>query len=343
MALKAIIAVIVLTAIFEILGMAFSCIIKKRQSVALNMLYGYMVYFSTFEVLYLISIALKNSLKLLGVVWLIFLIVGILVAAFIVRKTSVQTVHSVIKFVEEKWIRVVVVVVITLAILLVYIVGVSYVTDSSYSYACINDAVATGKMFLRDVYTGVDIKTPDIRYALSGYYMHSAIWAKFLKLSAVCVQHNVMGIITILLSINVVYLLGKELFGNKTWMLTGFIILYEAANLYLLLYSNERYFLLTGAYDEMSQIPYILIPVIVLGFIEILRNDAISGWSKVILCGIAGCAVSASSIMVIPATILCGAITVAVCKKDVREIVISGVSLIPSVIYIIIYCVCSKI
>lgn len=130
MALKAIIAVIVLTAIFEILGMAFSCIIKKRQSVALNMLYGYMVYFSTFEVLYLISIALKNSLKLLGVVWLIFLIVGILVAAFIVRKTSVQTVHSVIKFVEEKWIRVVVVVVITLAILLVYIVGVSYVTDS---------------------------------------------------------------------------------------------------------------------------------------------------------------------------------------------------------------------
>lgn len=30
MALKAIIAVIVLTAIFEILGMAFSCIIKKK-------------------------------------------------------------------------------------------------------------------------------------------------------------------------------------------------------------------------------------------------------------------------------------------------------------------------
>ena len=339
MALKAIITVVALMVLFEIIGMAFSCVIRKKQDIALNMLYGYLIYFSIFEVLYLICLALKNDLKILGIAWLVVLAILIASAILISRKILLHTFEGLAGFVAERWKQIVIIVVFTLTMLFIYILGLSYVTEDSYSYACISDAIATRKMFLRDVYTGVDIKVPDIIYALSGYYMHSAVICKALKLSAVSVQHNIIGIITILLSVDAIYLIGKELMKDKSWMIACFIILYEAANLYLLLYSNERYFLFTGACDEMSQIPYILIPVIVLGFIRLLKENE-SGWNLVLLGGMAGCALSVSSIMVVPMTILCGTITVAIYRKSIREMASGGICLISGIIYIIIYCVC---
>ena len=67
-------------------------------------------------------------------------------------------------------------------------------------------------LFMRDVYTGMKLDAPDMSYAFSGYYMHSAVLCSIFKVSPVIMQHNVMGIISILVSIDVVYLIGRIIF-----------------------------------------------------------------------------------------------------------------------------------
>ena len=336
-----IVAVLILLTIFETIGAAFNAIIRARQGLTVNILYGYMIYYSIFEVVYLICLVFNNNLNFLRIVWMITIGIVVAISVYIARKNIYMLAENIIIGIIEEWRLICVAGAVTLAFLLLYICGVTYIPEKSYAYSAISDSVYTGKMFLRDVYTGVSLDRPDITYALSGYYMHSAMLCSLFKMSAVVVQHNIMGVVCILMSIYIVYLIGRAIFNNLSKHIFGLIVCFEIINVYLLLYSNKQYFLLTGAYDEMTQLPYVLVPAILLGYIYILRKEEnTAGWSLIALCAVASCSVSISSIVAVPLMILCGAVTVMIGRRDYRVVVKGVLCILPCIVYNVIYRIC---
>ena len=341
MAILTVIVILVLLTIYEIAGMAFNSITGTRQSAVLNIVCGYMVYFILYEAVYLICLIIRNNLGLMKILWAVVLVLMISASLFIARDNVGKLAMNIRNRLERDWNMICITGATTLVFLVIYVFGVSRVSGDSYAYGAISDAVESGKMFMRDVYTGADMDGLDMPYALSGYYMHTAMLCSFLKISPMVMQHNVMGTICILVSLGLVYLIGRMLFHNSSKHVCGLIILYELFNLYLLMYSDAHYFLLTGAYDEVTQIPYVLIPCIILGYIYILRAEkGALGWSIMALCGAASCALSISSVLIVPIAILCGTIYTALDRRQYRVMINGALCVLPCIVYNVIYWIC---
>ena len=338
MVLIGILAVFILLIIFGIIGYGFNTMIKAKHGLAINILYGYMLYYSMFEVVYLMCLAIHNSLNLLLIVWLIVVGVMLAVSWIAAKKHIYMAAGNLISAVMREWKAICVTGVVTIGFLILYICSVTNTLEGPYAYCAVSDGANSGKLFLRNMYTGEGITRPDMTYALSGYYMHSAMLCRLLRADAVIVQHNIMGTICILMSLDILYLIGRAMFGNSSKRVWSVIVFYEIINAYLLLYSNKRYFLLTGAYDEMAQLPYILVPIIILGYMYILRTKAENdGWRLMALCAASSCAVSISSIAAVPLMILCGAVTVMISRRDYRTIIRGVLCILPSIVYNVIY------
>lgn len=340
-----VLAALLLLSIFEILGTTLSTIIKARQRLTINFLMGYMIYYGIFEIVYLLCLAFNNSLNTLKVVWQITVITLLAVSLCILiimrEKSFIMLAYNTLIGLKRNWKVFIPVVVMVICTLVVYVCDVSYISDGGYAYSAVGDSVYSGKLFMRDVYTGMKLDAPDMSYAFSGYYMHTAVLCSVFKVSPVIMQHNVMGIISILVSIDVVYLIGRIIFRASIRYTWALILFYEIVNVYLLFYSSEHYFLFTGAYDSMTQLPYIIIPAITLGFIYIIRyNKTTIGWVLVALCNMAGAALSVDALAAAPLITLCGIVTAAVCKREYRTVLGGLACLIPGIIYNMIYRIC---
>ena len=340
-----VLAAVLLLGIFGILGTTLSTIIRARQRLTINFLMGYMIYYGIFEIVYLLCLAFDNSLNTLKVVWQIavitLLVVSLCIMTIMRGKGYVILAYNTLVGLKRNWKAIIPVAMMTICTLVVYVCGVSYISDGGYAYSAVGDSVYSGRLFMRDVYTGMKLDAPDMSYAFSGYYMHSAVLCSIFKVSPVIMQHNVMGIISILVSIDVVYLIGRIIFRASIRYTWALILFYEIVNVYLLFYSGAHYFLFTGAYDSMAQLPYILIPAVALGFIYIIRyNKTTIGWVLVALSNMAGAALSVAALAVVPLITLCGIVTVSVCKHEYRTMLRGLVCLIPGIIYNMIYRIC---
>lgn len=340
-----VLAALLLLSIFGIFGTTLSTIIRAKQRLTINFLMGYMIYYGIFEIVYLLCLAFNNSLNTLKIVWQItvitLLVVSLCILIIMREKSFIMLAYNTLIGLKRNWKVLIPVVIMTICTLVVYVCGVSYISDGGYAYSAVGDSVYSGKLFMRDIYTGMKLDAPDMSYAFSGYYMHTAVLCSVFKVSPVIMQHNVMGIISILVSIDVVYLIGRIIFRESIRYTWALILLYEIVNVYLLLYSSERYFLFTGAYDSMTQLPYIIIPAITLGFIYIIRcNKTTVGWVLVVLCNMAGAGLSVDALAVVPLITLCGIVTVSVCKREYRTALGGLVCLIPGIIYNMIYRIC---
>lgn len=339
----AVLVTIILMAVYEILGMTITWAIKARQSVAGNLVFGYLTYYILYQILYLICVTLHNELRFMGIIWIAVISCILIVSIFIsIRSKSVEALIKECKGMSAKGRRTVCMVIgITLAVVVLYICGIIRVSGESYAYSAVRDALETGKMFLRDVYTGENLSNVDMPYALSGYYMHSALLCSIFKLSPIMVQHNVIGSITIIISVCIVYLIGREFYGSSINKTCALVVFYELVNLYLILYGNEHYFLLGGAYDELVQLSYVLVTGTILGYISIGRyENKKNGWCMIMLCTAASGAMSVSSVTVLPVMVLCGTVSMAVIRHNYRVVIYGMCSMIPCVIYNVMYYIC---
>ena len=331
-------AALVLLCIFGILGAALNIVIKARQGLTSSVLIGYMLYYGIFEIVYLLCLAFNNSLNALKIVWGIVITVMLLASLLIIRKNIIVFALNTIGGLKRNWKIFTLMSIFSIGMLIVYICGVSYISEEGYAYSAIGDSLYNGRLFMRDVFTGAELDAPDMRYAFSGYYMHTAVLCSIFKVSPVIMQHNIMGIICILMSLDVVYLIGRAVFMVSLKHTGALIICYGLVNVYLLFYSGERYFLFTGAYDGMTQLPYIIVPAIILGLIYILKyNENRTGWVLIALCAIAGVSFSAAAVEVVPLIIVCGIVTVVISRREYRAAIGGLACLVPGIIYNVIY------
>lgn len=342
MVLVEILLIMILMAVFLITGSAISTVFKIDKNMMLNMILGYMFYYGAFEIIYIVCLLFKNSLVLLKILWIIsicvMLISSVIIAIYGEQKVSVSDVKNTI---NKNWKFLITVGVVEIVLILVYVCGTSYVARDTYAYNVIGDCLNSGKMYFRDVYTGMELKRLDMSYAISGYYMHTAVLCSIFRITPVIMQHNVIGVINMLMNAVVIYSIGKNIFCSE--IKSVLLIVFNAVvNICLLFCNNEKYYLLTGAYDEMTQLPYIIIPVLILGFICFMeQSNRKNGWMLIMLCSIASVGLSVQSLTVVPIVLIFGILTVMISSHKYGLLPSMLVWIFPEIVYGIIYKLCA--
>lgn len=227
---------------------------KGRAGAGLCMLCGAFVYHSSFQALALPLILLRKPLSWLSLSWLAVLACALILGAAVTARRKRETADSwsVIlrkavfgtppgrdtsgqhsgtgeagrytgKMGEKRafsWITALML--ILAAAQLYYIVTNDYLGwDTTYYVGTVGTSVSTNSMYCFDGESGWGRSAIDLRYALSSFYIHSAVWCQLLKIPAIVYAKLVQGGVLGVLANVAVYELGIFLFSGARYK--GFI------------------------------------------------------------------------------------------------------------------------
>ena len=238
-------AIFLFFSLIEMLGYVGECWIKDPHKHHSRMLMGFFLYFCVFQLIYLPLLFLKMPLHVLQVVWSIVcvLIIFLFFAALAKKyhnlsdQSGAKTISSLI----QKRIKdikpdnrldftfclgVIMCLLLALQIYLSVISGFNG-WDTAYYISTVVQAVDTDTMYIFDGYSGVRDTVINIRYAMSSFYMHSALVADIFQVHGAIVCRFFNAVVCHLLSACVIYRIGKEIWQEKSmpvlWLFSGYL------------------------------------------------------------------------------------------------------------------------
>lgn len=324
--------------IFTTFGYLGSCLIKRKSTLIENLVLGVMFYFALFQIIALPLILLKQSLTLLTGIWLAG-VTSVLVCGFVVLYKTVRKQGNLVCLPEKKS-------VICYLVMAVVVLFFCYFTaiqnywgwDTAFYIGTISTTVDTDTMYLINGENGAMEKTLPLRYALSGFYMNSAVFCKVTGITAVSFQKYVMGTLGLLLFFAIVFLVGQALFGNSTVKSTGFLGVVGVLNLFFVSEYTTSQFLLLRAYEAKSYCANVVLPTIfwlLLILHKEIENRA--NWKALFVVMLASVPISMSSILIAPAMLGLAVLSEGMANRNGKVLLRGIVCMIPNMVYLVMY------
>lgn len=209
--------------------------------------------------------------------------------------------------------------------------------DTVFYIGTINDAVTTDTMYLHDGNTGLPVKSLSLRYALSTFYMHTAVICKKYNISPLLVQKYVIGTVCILLTSILLYLLGKS-FWKKTWKACLFTDLVIVLTFFFqTIYTNAQ-FLLFRAYEAKAFCANVQMLAILYGMRLLwMEKERRKTWIYLFIVCAASVPISMSSILIVPLMVGIFLLTRLLLYREWDVIWKGALCLLPNIVYLILY------
>ena len=325
----------------EMLGYIYNNFIEKKEGN--NLLIGFFLYFALFQLVALSMILMQRPLHELSVVW--SGICAMILGAFLLlavhnqkklRKTWEQKRNRQIKWNGETGILCVVVLLTLLQIYLACTWG-NNSWDTAYYIGNVVQAVDTDTMYIFDGYTGLKDQIINLRYAMSSFYMNDAVisYISGIHGAIICRFFNVL--ICQILSVYIVYLLGKEIWDEKK-RVYAFICFWVLANMGTSTGYLASCFLLTRSYEAKAFCANVVIPAAILILLRLVRTKGEKmHWHSLFVMNLASVAISASCLMLIPFLEGIFFLAYLFIMKKYKEIGRMFVCLLPSMAYLAMY------
>ncbi|MDO4344855.1 MAG: DUF6077 domain-containing protein [Eubacteriales bacterium] len=228
-------AILLLPFLYWCFGRTLFLFIKRPVGAGMCLLTGVFVYHGLFQAEALPLIFLKSPLSVLTVLWMLTIAaVGVLwlflerknrkrgqnglwgetkaagTGAFFSKKTGAPRCISVSAAVLYLCML------LAVGVQMYYVVTSEYLGWDTLSYvATIGTSVATDTMYQYGGQTGWKRTVLDLRYALSSFYMHAAVWCQVLPVRALYYAKIVQGGVLVILTNLTVFEMGRFLFSGK--------------------------------------------------------------------------------------------------------------------------------
>lgn len=324
---------------FLIYGIAANKVLKIKMNLYETEIVGFFVHFGLFQIIALPLILLQKSLTLLMILWIT---VSVISAAYVLlagRKELVQALGGICQGVWNMKGLLLLGAVLVIATACCYFAVQRYIGwDTTYYIGTVNTSVYSDTMYIYDGNSGAMESKLDLRYALSGFYMHSAVLCRIFSLNAIEVQKYVMGILCILMYGMIVFAIGKKLFQESSkpalsLVMTVFLLNFGFNTIY-----TSSSFLLVRAYEAKGYCANVIIPAL---FYMALcfwkkRKDR-TYWWMLFLIAFASVPVSMSAIVIAPAVIAIILLTEWIMERDVSLLWRGFWCLVPNGIYLLVY------
>lgn len=297
--------------VYYVFGKQFAKHFKISLTAMEQLLVGFFVYFSVFQIIVLPLTVLKMPLSVLTGVWSMLLAAVLFyeVRERIKNRNDEKRVRSFgdvrCSFGLEKRTTAMV------ALLFFLLLGIQWLYtlqagyqgfDTAYYVGNVNTSVYTNSMYMYDPNTGAKLTSMPLRYLLSSYYMHNAVICQLTGLPAVTFMRVCAGLICSILSYLLIWMLGKLAMGIHFRSEYGWWLMFFAAvinwNSHTL--HSTATFLLERSYEAKALCAVVVIPAVLWAMMRLLKDPEKENWKLAGLMGFANVAVSMSGILIVP-------------------------------------------
>lgn len=328
--------------VFAMIGYIISTITKYKAALIEYTFFGFFGYFSLFQCVALPLILMKKPLTLLIQSWLAVLVV-LAIAFFVLfyrnKKRFPKESQTSMKNSKEGIKNPYLYLYGAIVLLVCYFTAIQnyWGWDTAYYIGTVSTAIDTNTMYQFSGETGRQLGAIPLHYALSGFYMNSAVFSKVSGIAPVLFQKYVMGILCVLLYHMVVYLIGKELFreNGKAFLFAFFA---SALNFFFASEFTTAQFLLFRSYEAKGYCANVMIPAVFWALLRIHREvEKKENWKLLFLFMLASVPVSMSAILIVPAIVVIAVLAEVIVNRKVKALGYGILCLIPNGIYLILY------
>lgn len=335
--------IVIYLLVFLSLGGLVLRILKTDFSFSLGILSGFFFYHLLFSLVALPCILTQQTLTLLMSLWLPLLGVAVLLSVWLCRVTFLSAIRQALTTCREQLRKpsslLLPAAAAACVLFVLYLSVCSYYVgwDTAFYVRTTLHAVENDSMYTLDAATGMTASTLSLRYALSPFYMNSAIFCRLLNLHPLLVQNITDGCICVLLAFMVIYRIGLRLFQNdrnKTSLVIIFAAVIHISHASLFSTSD---FLLLRSYEAKAYCANIVLPFIFYHLICLWKDpENRTSWWLLFLSLAASNGISMSSLLTAP-FLVAGCSLGWLFRRDWRSLRNTILCLIPSLLYIIAY------
>lgn len=293
----AVFLLIVLLIYFCFLGDRLLRIIDKPRELTFQLLLGAFAFFALFNVGYILCLFLKRNLIALSIVELV-VFTGVSFWGIASGFTPSKGIHHFVEYFRT-YKRYCSILLFISIVLFYYAVRFTYPGwDATYYIKEISRAVEHGTMY--QDWTAQHLGNPlKLKYALCAYYMFLAVLAKYTAVPAVIIAKIIGGGLCVVLSIDVIYCLGKELFKNEKDALCV-TVLWELLNTAFISIYTSSAFLMERSYEGKAWCANVIIPGLLLLFYHLYIYEEEIYWTYIMIVVLACNAISMSTLLIAP-------------------------------------------
>lgn len=315
---------------------------------ALCLLTGVFVYHILFQAEALPLVFLLQPLKILSVLWMGTILLAVVLWIYLRHRHRKGILPRPQKPESSPWLLAVLVAAVGIQIY--YIITNEYLGwDTSYYVGTIGTSVFRNSMYQFDSETGLRAETLDLRYALSSFYLHGAVWCQVLPVRAIYFAKVVQGGTLAVLSNLVIYEMGLFLFRAKRYrgrlterqIRDGAAVMVIAAVFlnffYKTIYTTSD-FLLNRALEAKGYCANLILPLLFLLGLS-LWKDSRDKTKKIMffLTALGSVAVSMSALVIVPALITIVMIPVLFQERSWASVRFYILCMLPNTVYLVIY------
>lgn len=329
-------------------GYVFTNIMKmKKNSISSTIVTGFFAYYSVFQTIALPMILSKKSLTSLSRCWLVVnVIMLVLVVGIVIRRlVKKKKVYDFGQAFQLKGDWLVIVAIVFVAVLAYYVALQLYKGwDSAYYMGTLSTTMYTDTMYIYDGNSGFKCDVINMRYAMSTFYMHTAVVARLTGISAVMIQRFVVASLCAILNGLVVYCIGKIVFDGNRQRAAGLTILTEILSAYLMSYYSTSEFMFLRGYEAKGYCANVVLPAVIYCILGIWkqREEVIDYWKQLFFVSLASVAVSMSAILIVPVMVVIMLLAHIIVVKEWKGIWYGILCALPNAVYLVMYFLFAK-
>ena len=315
------------------------CASKGREiSLTRTVFAGLFFYYLLFTVCS-ISVMLKwRPLHVLTRIWLIVMTVTAVAGMIRVRRSLLPAVKKAASFVSEHALAFILIGIITAAFASVVLISYQFTLDASYYVGNAATALQTDTINMYDPFTGDWLDHYEMRYFFATFSINDAVICSLLHLHPLIWCKITMAGTAIFLSVMVLYMAGRKLFGTDMKKITAFILFASVADLFMITIYTTAAFLATRTYEGKCLLANVVLPGILYIYICLLEDvKDIRTWLLLLLVAVGSSALSSSSNMLVPAMIAVTIFPLALLRRDVWVLPKAFACMLPGIILTVIY------
>lgn len=313
---------------------------KEKFSVTFAMMIGFFLYYGIFQVIVVPCTFLKLPLSWLAAVWLglVALVVLYVWGTAAYRKVWLQAFDGIRRQAAQQpfWTLVPLLVVGAQAVFVV--MWQTDYWDATYYIGDVSLSVYTNTISLYDPLTGEMRSAFDIRHCFATYLVQDAVVCKAFGIHPLIEMKTVMGVVVTIINNLVTYNIARLLFkGNREH--TGLMLVFTLlVNLFTYTPYTTSGFLLLRSYEGKAVLGSVIVPAVLYIAARLYRDEKNKGywWLLFLLCQ-SSCAISSSSMTLIPVEVGALTLCLSLIKRDFRPFVKGLLCMTPCLLVLLLY------
>lgn len=210
--------------------------------------------------------------------------------------------------------------------------------DAVHYIGTVDTTVYTDSMYVYNGSSGVKEQYLDFRYALSSFYMHSALLCRLTGIGGILIQKYVLGTCCILLHGCIMFALGRHLFPDgekKALLLTG-IVFFMHLGFHTSFAASD--FLLIRGYEAKGFCANVVIPAVFYAILCLWKDrDRKEHWFFTFIVCFSSVPVSMSSLVIVPAMIVISVLAEWLIDRNWQILRRAFICVVPNAVYMILY------